>query len=100
VGDLPQMRWRDPASSAQGRHHIDPTVVQRAVREALGAARVSKAASCHRFRHAIDMHLLECGKDIRTIQELLGQKDVSTTMSFTHVLSRGQLGLSSPSDLL
>ena len=82
-----QNLWRDRESGAQGRHHLDLSVVQ-------------KVASCHTFRHSFATHLLERDQDIRTIQELLGHKDVSTTMIYTPVLNRGLLGVRSPADIL
>ncbi|MDI6713112.1 MAG: integron integrase [Anaerosomatales bacterium] len=93
-------RWRDPATGRQGRHHVDPSILQRAVRRAVLEAGITKHVGCHTFRHSFATHLLESGYDIRTIQELLGHKDVKTTMIYTHVLRMGAGGVRSPMDAL
>lgn len=90
----------DRISGEQRRHHLHESAVQRAFREARRAAGIVKPASCHTLRHSFATHLLEAGYDIRTVQELLGHRDVRTTMIYTHVLKRGGLGVRSPADSL
>ena len=91
-------RWKNSETGQEGRHHLDPSVVQRAVHEAVTRAGLTKRVTCHTFRHSFATHLLESGYDIRTVQELLGHNDVKTTMIYTHVLNRGPSGVRSPLD--
>ena len=90
-------RWRDRAGD-EGRHHVHESIVQRAVTRAARASGIDKRVTTHTFRHSFATHLLERGQDIRTVQELLGHKDVSTTMIYTHVLRHGARGVKSPLD--
>jgi len=90
----------DPATKCPFRHHLHETVMQRAVKQCATRVRIAKPVSCHTLRHSFATHLLEDGADIRTVQELLGHRDVRTTMIYTHVLELGPLGVRSPADRL
>ena len=97
--DLPQQPLRSRLSETKNIHrHAHETLVQRAMHEAVPKAGIVKHIGCHTFRHSFATHLLEDGYDIRTIQELLGHKNVNMTMIYTHVLNKGGHGVRSPID--
>ena len=89
---------KDPRSGMKRRHHMHVSSIQKATRKAVNLSAVVKPVGCHTLRHSFATHLLAEGYDIRTVQELLGNKDVSTTMIYTHVLNRGGKGVRSPLD--
>ena len=91
-------RWVNRQAGEQGRHHIDDALIQRSVKGAVRRAVITKHVTPHTFRHSFAAHLLEDGYDIRTVQELLGHREVRTTMIYTHVLNRGGLGVRRPAD--
>lgn len=93
-------RYRDPKNGLEVRHHLQKSALQRAVKASIRASEIAKHGSCHTFRHSFTTHLIEDGYDIRTVQDLLGHKDVRTTMIYTHGLNRGGKAVKSPLDQL
>ena len=91
-------RYMDDKDNIWRRHHLHESCIQKAVKQAARRAGINKRVGCHTFRHSFATHLMEAGYDIRTVQELLGHKDVKTTMIYTHVLNKGGLGVKSPLD--
>ena len=97
---FPARRRHEGTGGSFWRHHLHESVIQRAVKQAAADAGLTKRVSCHTLRHSFATHLLQDGYDIRTVQELLGHRNVATTMIYTHVLNRGGLGVRSPADRL
>jgi site-specific recombinase XerC len=90
----------DPRSGVVRRHHLDQQLLQKAMKKAVTQAGIAKKATVHTLRHSFATHLLQAGYDIRTVQDLLGHKDVSTTMIYTHVIKKGPHGVKSPAEIL
>jgi integrase len=90
----------DPLDGVRKRHHLTETAIQRVMKQAVRAAGLTKSATCHTLRHSFATHLLETGTDIRTLQDLLGHKDVTTTQIYVHVMQKPGLGVRSPLDLV